>query len=89
MAGVFNAVGSVPFTFRDLAAAIGDLTGTPTASVPLAMAEQQMGPAVRALTSRDRALHEESGVAVRVTCMPWSKFASHGAAHCLSFPRRL
>lgn len=49
--GVFNAVGETPFTFRDLAAAIGELTGTPAVSVPLAVAEQRMGPAVRSLTS--------------------------------------
>ncbi|MDP4334854.1 NAD-dependent epimerase/dehydratase family protein [Curtobacterium sp. A7_M15] len=51
VAGVFNAVGSVPFTFRELAGAIGDLTGTPSVSVPLEAAEAQMGPGVRALTT--------------------------------------
>ncbi|AOX65053.1 hypothetical protein BJK06_04095 [Curtobacterium sp. BH-2-1-1] len=51
VAGVVNAVGSVPFTFRELAEAIGDLTGTPSVSVPLEVAEAQMGPAVRTLTT--------------------------------------
>ncbi|MCC8909249.1 NAD-dependent epimerase/dehydratase family protein [Curtobacterium sp. GD1] len=50
-AGVVNAVGSVPFTFRELAEAIGTLTGTPSVSVPLEVAEAQMGPAVRTLTT--------------------------------------
>lgn len=52
--GVFNAVGTVPFTFRELAEAIGELTGTPTASIPLEIAEAQLGPAVRTLTSSSR-----------------------------------
>lgn len=51
VAGVVNAVGSVPFTFRELAEAIGELTGTPSISVPLEVAEAQMGPAVRTLTT--------------------------------------
>jgi nucleoside-diphosphate-sugar epimerase len=51
VAGVVNAVGSVPFTFRELAEAIGDLTSTPSVSVPLEVAEAQMGPAVRTLTT--------------------------------------
>lgn len=51
VAGVVNAVGSVPFTFRELAEAIGTLTGTPSISVPLEVAEAQMGPAVRTLTT--------------------------------------
>ncbi|MDR6573829.1 nucleoside-diphosphate-sugar epimerase [Curtobacterium sp. 320] len=51
VAGVVNAVGSVPFTFRELAEAIGTLTGTPSVSVPLEVAEAQMGPAVRTLTT--------------------------------------
>lgn len=51
VAGVVNAVGSVPFTFRELAEAIGTLTGTPSISVPLEVAEAQTGPAVRTLTT--------------------------------------
>lgn len=51
VAGVVNAVGSVPFTFRELAEAIGTLTGTPSVSVPLEVAEAEMGPAVRTLTT--------------------------------------
>jgi nucleoside-diphosphate-sugar epimerase len=54
VAGVVNAVGSVPFTFRALAEAIGDLTGTPVASVPLEVAEQTMGPMARVLTTTSR-----------------------------------
>lgn len=49
--GAYNAVGTVPFTFRELAEAIGDLTGTPAVSVPLEVAESQMGPSVRTLTT--------------------------------------
>lgn len=49
--GAFNAVGTVPFTFRELAEAIGDLTGTPSVSIPLEVAEAQMGPSVRTLTT--------------------------------------
>lgn len=52
--GVFNAVGTVPFAFRDLAEAIGELTGTPTVSVPLEVAERQFGPAARSLTTSSR-----------------------------------
>ena len=54
VAGVFNAVGSVPFTFRALAEAIGDLTGKPVASVALEVAEQGFGPAARLLTTTSR-----------------------------------
>jgi nucleoside-diphosphate-sugar epimerase len=52
--GVVNAVGAVPFTFRELAEAIGDLTGTPTVSVPLATAEAAFGPAARIMTTTSR-----------------------------------
>ncbi|MEU0468362.1 NAD-dependent epimerase/dehydratase family protein [Amycolatopsis sp. NPDC006131] len=51
VAGIYNAVGAVPFTFRALAEAIGDLTGKPVASVPLKIAEQSFGPAARILTT--------------------------------------
>lgn len=61
--GVFNAGGTVPFAFRDLADAIGELTGTPAVSVPLEAAEQQMGPAVRTLTSSSRLSSERALVA--------------------------
>ncbi|RFA11679.1 hypothetical protein B7R22_18355 [Subtercola boreus] len=54
VAGVFNAVGSVPFTFRALAEAIGDLTGKLVASVPLEVAEEGFGPAARSLTTTSR-----------------------------------
>jgi nucleoside-diphosphate-sugar epimerase len=52
--GVFNAVGTVRFSFRELAEAIGDLTGTPVASVPLAAAEGAFGPAARIMTTTSR-----------------------------------
>jgi nucleoside-diphosphate-sugar epimerase len=52
--GIFNAVGNVRFTFRELAEAIGELTGTPTASVPAATAEAAFGPAARMLTTTSR-----------------------------------
>jgi len=54
VAGAFNAVGSVPFAFRDLAAVIGELTGTPVVSVPVEVAEQTMGPMARVLTTTSR-----------------------------------
>lgn len=54
VAGVYNAVGAVPFTFRALAEAIGDLTGKPVASVSLEVAEQRFGPAARTLTTTSR-----------------------------------
>lgn len=52
--GIFNAAGAVPFAFKDLAAAIGDLTGTPTVSVPVVVAEQRLGPAARIMTTSSR-----------------------------------
>ncbi|WP_236792344.1 NAD-dependent epimerase/dehydratase family protein [Amycolatopsis sp. GM8] len=54
VSGVYNAVGAVPFAFRALAEAIGDLTGKPVASVPLEVAEQNFGPAARTLTTTSR-----------------------------------
>ncbi|WP_213813988.1 NAD-dependent epimerase/dehydratase family protein [Glaciihabitans sp. dw_435] len=51
VAGAYNAVGDVPFTFKELAEAIGDLTGAPAVSIPFAVAEQSMGSAVTTLTS--------------------------------------
>lgn len=53
-AGVFNAVGTVPFTFRALAEAIGALTGKPAVSIPLSVAEANLGAAVRVLTTSSR-----------------------------------
>jgi nucleoside-diphosphate-sugar epimerase len=52
--GIFNAVGNVRFTFRELAEAIGELTGTAAVSVPIAAAEQAFGPMARVLTSNSR-----------------------------------
>ncbi|MEF2977641.1 NAD-dependent epimerase/dehydratase family protein [Subtercola sp. YIM 133946] len=49
--GAFNAVGDVPFSFRELAEAIGELTGAAVVSIPLSVAEQSMGPAATTLTS--------------------------------------
>ncbi|GAA5168452.1 MULTISPECIES: NAD-dependent epimerase/dehydratase family protein [Amycolatopsis] len=54
VSGVYNVAGTVPFTFRALAGAIGDLTGKPVASVPLEVAEQNFGPAARILTTTSR-----------------------------------
>jgi nucleoside-diphosphate-sugar epimerase len=56
-AGVFNAVGDDPFSFRELAEAIAELTGTRAVSIPFAAAEQQLGDYAHVLrsTSRQRA----------------------------------
>lgn len=51
VAGVFNAASTVPFSFRALTEAIGDLTGKPVASIPLEVAEQSLGPRARILTT--------------------------------------
>ena len=56
VAGIFNAAGTVPFSFKDLADAIGDLTGTPSVSVPFDVAETRMGTFARTLTSTSRLL---------------------------------
>jgi nucleoside-diphosphate-sugar epimerase len=52
--GIFNAAGTVPFAFKDLAAAIGDLTRTPIVSVPVDIAEQRIGPTARIMTTSSR-----------------------------------
>ena len=49
--GIFNAVGNSRFTFRELAEAIGELTGTPAVAVSFETAEQGFGPAARLLTT--------------------------------------
>lgn len=49
--GIYNAVGTVEFSFRGLAEAIGELTGTPAVSIPRSVAEQTMGPAAEIITS--------------------------------------
>ncbi|MDM7856580.1 NAD-dependent epimerase/dehydratase family protein [Cellulomonas alba] len=54
VAGVFNVAEGAHFTFRELAEAIADLTGTVAASVPLAVAEQRMGPLARVLATTSR-----------------------------------
>lgn len=60
VAGVYNAVGEVPFTFRELAGAIGELTGATPASVTLAQAEAAFGPAARILTTGGRMSAEKA-----------------------------
>ncbi len=52
--GAFNASGDVPFSFKELAEAIGSVTGAPVVSVPFAVAEQKMGPGVRLMTTSSR-----------------------------------
>jgi nucleoside-diphosphate-sugar epimerase len=51
IAGIYNATGEVPFTFRELAEAIASLTGTHAASIPVSVAESSMGPMARILTT--------------------------------------
>ena len=52
--GVFNAVGTVPFRFRELAEAIGELTETSAVSIPFAVAQQNFGPMAMVLTSTSK-----------------------------------
>jgi len=54
VAGAYNAVGDVPFSFRELAEAIAELTGAQPVSVPLAVAEQSYGPFAHVLRSSSR-----------------------------------
>lgn len=49
--GVFNAVGPTPFSFRELAEAIGALTGAQPVSIPMDVAVQQLGPFAQVLTT--------------------------------------
>ncbi len=51
VAGIYNAVGDSAFTFRQLAEAIAALTGATPTSVPIATAEQTMGPFAHVLAS--------------------------------------
>lgn len=51
VAGIFNAVGGTAFTFRELAEAIADVTGAVPTSIPLQVAEQQIGPYAHVLRS--------------------------------------
>ena len=44
VAGIYNAAGPQRFTFRELAEAIADLTGTTTTSITIEQAESAMGP---------------------------------------------
>jgi nucleoside-diphosphate-sugar epimerase len=50
-AGAYNAVGDVPFTFKELAEAIGELTDAAVVSIPFSVAEQSMGAGAKTLTS--------------------------------------
>ena len=54
VAGAFHAAGDMPFSFRDLAVAIGRLTGTPVVSVPLEVAERSGAPGARLMTTGSR-----------------------------------
>jgi nucleoside-diphosphate-sugar epimerase len=54
VAGVYNAVGEHPFSFRELAEAIGELTGAQPVSIPFATAEQQFGVFAHVLRSTSR-----------------------------------
>jgi nucleoside-diphosphate-sugar epimerase len=61
--GVYNAVGRGLFTFRELAEAIGELTGAAPVSIPLVEAERRLGPLARLLTTRSHL----SGARARAT----------------------
>jgi nucleoside-diphosphate-sugar epimerase len=50
-AGVYNAVGDHPFTFRSLAEAIAELTGAQPVSVPFEAAQQRLGLYASVLSS--------------------------------------
>lgn len=51
VAGIYNAVGDNPFTFRQLAEAIAALTGATPTSLPMTTAEQTMGQFAHVLAS--------------------------------------
>lgn len=51
VAGIYNVVGDNPFTFRQLAVAIADLTGATPTSLPITVAEQTIGPFAHVLAS--------------------------------------
>ncbi|GAA4159797.1 NAD-dependent epimerase/dehydratase family protein [Gryllotalpicola daejeonensis] len=54
VAGVYNAVGDHPFSFRELAEAIADLTGAQALSIPFEAAQHQLGPFAHVLASTSR-----------------------------------
>ncbi|MFI7613431.1 NAD-dependent epimerase/dehydratase family protein [Nonomuraea terrae] len=54
VAGIYNASGPQPFTFRELAEAIADLTGTTATSITAEQAESAMGPMAALLQSSAR-----------------------------------
>lgn len=58
--GVYNAVGDSPFSFRELAEAIAELTGTQAVSIPLAVAAQQLGDYAHVLRSTSRLSAEKA-----------------------------
>ncbi|WP_162940050.1 NAD-dependent epimerase/dehydratase family protein [Gryllotalpicola protaetiae] len=51
VSGVYNAVGEHPFSFRELAEAIAELTGAKPLSIPFETAEQQLGAFAHVLRS--------------------------------------
>ena len=53
-AGTYNAAGPRQFTFRELAEAIADLTGTTATSITAEQAESEMGPMAALLQSSAR-----------------------------------
>jgi nucleoside-diphosphate-sugar epimerase len=54
VAGIYNASGPQQFTFRELAEAIADLTGTTATSITAEQAESAMGPMAALLQSSAR-----------------------------------
>ena len=78
-AGTYNAAGRRQFTFRELAEAIADLTGTTATSITAEQAESEMGPMAALLQSSARIISRRrttrSGGApavppCRTTCAP-------------------
>lgn len=51
VAGIFNAAGTLPFTFRELAEAVAELTGASATSIPFSVAVERFGPSAHVLTS--------------------------------------
>jgi nucleoside-diphosphate-sugar epimerase len=58
--GVFNAVGPRPFSFRELAEAIAELTGAQPVSIPFEVAEQQLGPYAHVLRTNSTMTAEKA-----------------------------
>ncbi len=66
MAGIYNASGPQQFTFRELAEAIADLTGTTATSITAEQAESAMGPMAALLQSSARTPSRKAHETVRV-----------------------